>query len=161
MVLTCPVGFLFLLVWWSSFINTRQQLSSSTTLVTPGKKTVSFSDSAPLLARRGPHGPRGQPAVRRPAAHWGGPAHALLCPLSLACGTIKVRPHWVCRGVVCAACAAFSLEDLEESDSLSRPVSKGQRLPWALGPTACLVPSMSFNHPGAVRGSSTEFVKSH
>lgn len=63
MVLTSLVGFLFLFVWWSSFINKRQQLSGSSALVTPGKQTVCSSFSASLLAWRGPHEPRGQSSV--------------------------------------------------------------------------------------------------
>lgn len=123
MVLTSLVGFLFLFVWWPSFITKRQQLSSSSALVTPGKQTVCSSFTASLLAWRGPHKPWGQSPVTslqeelgqtEPACypatccklyaqgtqHWGVPSTALLCPHLLVCGRIKVRPLGVCPGVV-------------------------------------------------------------
>lgn len=63
MVLTSLVGFLFLFVWWPSFISKRQQLSSSSALVAPGKQTVCSPFTASLLAWRGPHEPWGQSSV--------------------------------------------------------------------------------------------------
>lgn len=181
MVLTSPVGFLFLFVWWSSFIDKRQQLSGISALVTPGKQTVCSSFAASLLAWRGPHQPRGQPSVRslqgwqEPAhypahcsqgiGHWGVLSNALLCPLLLVWGRIKVRPLGVCPGWFFFMLllpgylwgwVAPSLEDTEENESQllcsqGREAALSSSWPcWALG-TALWLITTSFKHRGALK----------
>lgn len=190
MVLTSLIGFLFLFVWWSSFIDKRQQLSSSSALVTPGKQTVCSSFTASLLAWRGPHKPWGQSSLSslqggagaatpdrasplsssccklcpQGMGHWGVPSNALLCPLLLVCGRIKVRPLGVCPGVVFLHAAVARIAVGMSSSFLGRLRGKwvsalcGQRIEaalssswpcWALGTALWLIPSTCFKHRGA------------